>query len=399
MPRRKTKYPNIYSNSDTGKYDVKYNYKVYNASKQKNEYKQKWIYNIATLADARNQLSLLQTQGAVKDNKDITLQGIYDLWKAKADAQKFSPVTIRNTTQHMKMIYQFLPKETKLKNITEDVYYKFASDCRNYGYSDETLHSINATFRKMINLAYKKKLITENVLDYCDNIKTKQKEEYQLVSKEDFDKIDEYLKNHSFWRLGVNCYPKYRLLVNILYYTGMRIGEVLALTYNDFEVFSYYKKEEEPLRIAPSDVKETDRHLQGMRVNVVKAYVSDMHITKDPKNLKKRSIPLSPAPERLYMRIKEEHKMSGGSMDDKIFSQSHGAVNVMIGNVCKKLNLTVEYNCHDFRHTFISNLISKGVPLPVIEKVSGDTQQMILKRYSHMFESDEMLVLLALQNL
>lgn len=55
-------------------------------------------------------------------------------------------------------------------------------------------------------------------------------------------------------------------------------------------------------------------------------------------------------------------------------------------------------DCHEFRHTFISNLIKEGVPLPVIEKVSGDTQETILKRYSHMFESDEVMVLIALEN-
>jgi len=57
------------------------------------------------------------------------------------------------------------------------------------------------------------------------------------------------------------------------------------------------------------------------------------------------------------------------------------------------------YTCHEFRHTFISNLIGQGVPLPVIEKVSGDTQATILKRYSHMFESDEFMVLQALSSI
>ena len=41
----------------------------------------------------------------------------------------------------------------------------------------------------------------------------------------------------------------------------------------------------------------------------------------------------------------------------------------------------------------------KGVPLPVIEKVSGDTQKTIFDRYSHMFDDDEDLVLKALENL
>jgi hypothetical protein len=44
-------------------------------------------------------------------------------------------------------------------------------------------------------------------------------------------------------------------------------------------------------------------------------------------------------------------------------------------------------------------LIKKNIPLTVIEKVSGDNQNTILKRYSHMFESDEVMILSALQDL
>jgi integrase len=70
----------------------------------------------------------------------------------------------------------------------------------------------------------------------------------------------------------------------------------------------------------------------------------------------------------------------------------------MVKNSCRKCGIT-EYNCHSFRHTFISNLIRGGVPLPVVESVSGDTQETILKRYSHMFASDDAMVLDVMSNL
>ncbi|WP_285825189.1 tyrosine-type recombinase/integrase [Schaedlerella arabinosiphila] len=399
VKRTTTKYKSIYFNESTKKYDVKYNFKEYDVKTGKNKYRAKWVYNLNTLTEARQELAKLQTGQVKADDKDITLEGAFELWKIKAQGQDYSPVTINNTTQQMSMIYQFLPASTKLKDIDEEVYYKFCSDIRKHGYADETLYSINATFRKMINLAHKKRLINDNVLNYADNMRTKQKEDYRVVSKEEFDEIDKYFKENEFWRLGVNNYPKYRLLFNLLYYCGLRIGECIALTYADFEEFSYYKKfEEKPVRIAPSSESAKEKHLQGMRVRVVKAYVSDIKLTKSPKSFKKRTIPLSPAPERLFMRIKEEHLMKGGDLNDKIFTWEHGACASMLEKACKALNLP-KYTCHEFRHTFISNLIKNGVPLPVIEKVSGDTQATILKRYSHMFESDEVMILSALQNL
>lgn len=399
VKRTKTKHTGVYFNESTKKYDVKFNFKVYNPKTQKNDYKAKWIYNLATITEAKQALANLKTGQVKAEDKDITLEGAYALWEIKAKAQDFSPVTISNTSDHMKMIYQFLPASTKLKDIDEDVYTKFCADIRAHGYADETLRSINATFRKLINLTYKKKLIKENILDYADNMKLQKKDDYKVISKEEFDAIDRYFKENKFWRLGVDNYPKYRLLFNLLYYCGLRIGEAIALTYADFEEFDYYRKgEEKPHRIAPTSDSTKEAHLRGMRVKVVKAYVSEIKLTKSPKNFKHRTIPLSPAPERLFLRIRNEHTMKGGDLNERIFNWGHGACATMLDTACKKLKLP-HYTCHEFRHTFISNLISKGVPLPVIEKVSGDTQATILARYSHMFESDEVMVLLAMQDL
>ena len=317
--RNKTKYKSIYYNESTKKFDVKYNFKEYDVKTGKNKYRAKWIYNLNTISEAKAELAKLQSGGKPSSDKDITLQGAYDLWLIKAQGQNFSPISIKNTHQQIKMIYQFVPATTKLKDIDEDVYYQFCRDIRTYGYSEETIHSMNATFRKMINLAYKKKLIKENILNYADNIKTKQKEDYRTISKEVFSELDKYFKENEFWRLGVNNFPKYRLLFNILYYTGLRIGECIALTYVDFEEFSYHKNAKE--KHAKGSAEE--KTVQGTRVKIDKSYVSGMKITKEPKNYKKRSVPLSPAPERLFIRIKEEHLQKGGSLDDKIFDMRH----------------------------------------------------------------------------
>ena len=71
---------------------------------------------------------------------------------------------------------------------------------------------------------------------------------------------------------------------------------------------------------------------------------------------------------------------------------------VMLRTACQRAHIN-NYSCHDFRHTYISNLIRSGVPLSVVEYVSGDTQETIFKHYSHMFEGDEVLVLDALEKL
>ena len=396
--RTKTKYKSIYYNNSTKKYDVKYNYKEYDIKSGKNRYRAKWSYNLNTLTEARAELARLQTSGVKTDDKDITLSGAYELWEIKAIGQNFSPITIKNTSNFMTMIYQFLPASTKLKDIDEDVYYKFCANIRSQGYSEETLFSLNTTFRKVINHAFKKRLITNNFLLYTDNMKTKRKEDYRVITKEEYDLIDNYFKDNKCIRKNQNSNKKYRFMYNLLYYTGLRIGEALALRYCDFEEFSYYKKSDEPIKIAPSSELVKNKHLQGMRVIIDKSFVSRENLLKDTKNYKKRTIPLSPSTERLYMRLKEEHKQNGGNMEDKIFTLTYSAYDSTIRKACEKLEIE-PCSCHDFRHTFISNLIKKNIPLTVIEKVSGDNQNTILKRYSHMFESDEVMILSALQDL
>lgn len=101
---------------------MKYNFKEYDPITQKNRYKANWKYNLRTISEAKEELAKLQTGKIIPEDKDITLEGIHEVWKVNAESENFSVITLRNTEQQMNMIYQFLPKDTKLKNITEEVY-------------------------------------------------------------------------------------------------------------------------------------------------------------------------------------------------------------------------------------------------------------------------------------
>lgn len=402
VKRTKTKYANIYFNENTKKYDIKYNYKVYNPDTKRNDYKQKWKYGIPTVKEAKTELAKLQNDGVLSKDKDITLEGAYKLWLAKAETHGFSPASVKNTASYLKMLYQFIPKETKMKDITSDVYEKVMNNVRKYGYSDETIRNVNAALRKLIHLCYRKNLVSTNILEYADNIRTKNKSSYRVIPKEEFIAITNYFKTHRSARPEVNNYPKYRFMFFLLYYTGIRLGECLALQYDDFEFFSHFKKGEEPedkiILDFPSEDDMYREHLMGTQVKITKTYLSDFKVTKEPKNFKNRTIVLDPYTVRLYQILHSQHVRKGGADTDRIFNWGDTACNNMLQKVCGKLGLPL-YHCHEFRHTFISNLVSKGVPLPVISKVSGDTQETILKRYSHMLERDEIMILQALSKL
>lgn len=368
-----TNQPGVYLNQENGKYDVKYSYTEYDPISGEKKYKAKWVYGINSYKTAVSVLAEMKIQKKNSGNEEITLEQALELWMNKANANHYSQASIKNTKQQYSMITKFWSPEAKLKYITEDTYLELISKCRAYGYSEETVYNINACLRKLVKLAYRNHRLKENPFDHCDNARFKPKTVKEVITYEEYRKLDQYFAEHSFVRLGVNCYPKYRLLLRLLYWTGMRIGEIIALTYDDFEELANGR----------------------MRVSVTKSYNSAYKLLKGTKNDKTRKIPLPEAVIELYIPILQEH-LKTDEMEEQLFTWDHGVCTVMIKKACREVGIR-EYHCHSFRHTYISNLIRECVPISVIEQVSGDTQATILKRYSHMFEGDEKLVLEAME--
>lgn len=374
--RIKTNQPGVYQNQQTGKYDVKYCYTEYDPTRDVKCYKVKWVYGINSYQTAVNTLAKMKAKKVTVNREEITLKEALGLWENKAIANNYSEISIRNTKQQYGMITRFWLPETKLRFITEESYLSLISKCRAYGYSEETVYNINACLRKLVKLAYRNHHLPENPFAYCDNARIHPKTVREVISYKEYLKLDEYFSEHSFCRLGKDCYPKYRLLLRLLYWTGMRIGEALALCYDDFEEYAD----------------------GSMRVHITKSYNSAYKLLKGTKNDKTRKIPLPEQVIELYKQHLQEHIPLAGERGETIFDWSHGVCTTMIKKACREVGIR-EYSCHSFRHTYISNLIRQCVPIAVIEQVSGDTQETILKRYSHMFKGDEGLVLEALRKI
>ena len=380
--RKATKQPGIYKNLNTGKFDVKYNYTSRNPLTGESIREQEWIYGINSYTKAVKLLSEKKGKQRKIRDTECTLQQAFEVWKEKACANNFSPVTIRNTVNEFGMIQRFWSPNMPIITITERMYMNLIDSCRKYGYSEQTIYGINGCLRKLIRLAYKNRYINENPIDFWDSPRIDTGVRRNVLSYSDFQKLDEYFAGNSFFRLGENHYPRYRFLINLLYYTGMRIGEAIALQYSDF--------------IACKG-KVSDNAVR-MHVSVTKSYNSMYKLLKRPKNNKTRKIPIPTMVREMFIDLRGEHKRHGGSMDDRIFSWDHSACVIMLRTACQRAHIN-NYSCHDFRHTYISNLIRSGVPLSAVESVSGDTQETIFRHYSHMFEGDEVLVLNALEKL
>ena len=368
-----TKQPGIYKNQNTGKYDVKYCYTGVDPYTNQKKHYQKWFCGIVSYQEAKELLAKKRGTDYRPPRQVYTLLMAMKLWEEKAKASKFSPMTIRNTWQQFRMIQKFWSPELAIEDITEEQYLKLIANCRAYGYSEETVWNINACVRKIIKLAYKNRYIEDDPTQFWDNPRIETGVRRNVITPNEFRKLDTYFQTNAFFRRGENHYPKYRFLINLLYYTGVRIGEAIALNYDDF-------------------TEITTKNGTIMRVSVDKSYNSHYRMLKGTKTGKSRVIPIPNQLAGLFKELLELQMKEGEALDTRIITWDHSACRMMLEKACKESGIR-NYCCHDFRHTYISNLIKKGIPLPIIESVSGDTQETIFKHYSHMFEGDEKMLL------
>lgn len=164
------------------------------------------------------------------------------------------------------------------------------------------------------------------------------------------EEIETYLNNS-------DPLSRYHVAIKLLYYTGMRIGELLGLTWGDVD-------------------------LDSMTISINKQWVRiDSNNTHSFGQLKtknsKRILPISMT---LVTTLQEYKQQSTHNRVIPINSSSmlYVHINTHINN----------HSPHDFRHTYATKLLSSGVDIKTVASLLGDTVNTVIKTYIHY--SDEM---------
>lgn len=156
---------------------------------------------------------------------------------------------------------------------------------------------------------------------------------------------------------------RYKAFFAVLFYTGRRKGEVLALT--------------------PEDVKLD-------RISFTKTYSRKTHsgapyTITNTKNEKKAATPIcKPLQEILKDYDGQSPFLFGG---DNPFSEN--AVRCRFNGYCAKAGLE-QIRIHDLRHSFVSMLIHLGANMMVVADLIGDTVEQVMKTYGHLYEEDKL---------
>lgn len=213
----------------------------------------------------------------------------------------------------------------------------YLKEARNYAPASRSrnLH----TLRSFFTYAYKKELVIRNVALSVERVSLQRKERTYLTDSEAellIHKIDHDL---------------IRLVVRVLYMTGLRISECLHLTLDDVDLDN--------------------------RIIHVKA----------GKGNKDRTIPIS---DRLlpYLKayIQDERPVTGSAIyfcTQKTGKLSPVYVNKIISEAVQKLGWKKKVTAHILRHSFASQLVKKDVNLVHIQKLLGHSSLNVTSIYTH----------------
>jgi len=232
-------------------------------------------------------------------------------------------------------------------------------------YSDTYLRTINNQLAAIMNYAVRYYNLKENPCRKAGSIGKDHADEMSFWTTAEFKLFLEKVSDK----------PPARTGFLILYYTGLRIGELLALEYGDIDFDN-----------CSLTVSKSYQHLNGKDV---------ITPPKTPKSIRTVSIPeflrdeLKSYTERLYNIHKHdrlfpytksffEHEMVRGTKDGQV----------------KRIRL------HDIRHSHASLLIELGFsPLAVADRLGHEKVETTLNTYSHLFPHKRDEVAEKLQNL
>ena len=326
--------------------------------------KQKWKRGFATKKEALEfERDFLEKQAG---NPDMTMQSLYEAYMEDMTGRLKD-----STLQHKRNIYEtkILPYFGKMA-INEIK----ATDIRKWqaqimrdskGYKDTYLKSINNQMSCIMN--YAKRFYDLNT-DPCGKAGSMGKSNAEEM---DFWTLDEYLA----FREGVKNKVVSYLCFEVLYWTGMREGELLALTYEDIDFTS-----------------------KKIRINKTYARSKGKDIISSPKTKKsKRNVPI---PDFLSNELEEYmNSQFMPRMTDRLFPYTKSYLSHEMERGCKNTGVK-KIRIHDLRHSHASLLINQGCDALVLaDRLGHEKVSTTLNTYSHLFPHKQQELVSSLENL
>jgi len=267
----------------------------------------------------------------------------------------------------------------KLFNIKESSINQWYERIEKSGYSIKHKNKIIGFFREILTYAKGTYNYNSKFVNLLHNIKNE--------NPIDEVKIDNYWTYDEF-KIFIKYVDDdyYNLIFNFLYFTGLRVGEMIALNWNDLSF------ENKTITINKTLTNRLGNGSYMITSPKTKNSVRTIDLTDNLINLLKKH----------YENEKYVYKFSE---DLFIFgNHKHLAVTTLREHLKNYINLVKEENfkpitIHGFRHSHVSLLIYLGADFRDVAERLGDTISMVQNTYYHMYPEDKSKVIKLLNNL
>ena len=240
---------------------------------------------------------------------------------------KFANIAIDRVTR--KQIEDFLQEERVKSNSTIKKDYRMLKYV--YEYASHRMHIIN-NFFEGINAVERPKSLKED------------KDVVALTITEQ-NKLEDYLETHS---------SRYKNIILLCLYTGMRIGEVLALNYiDDIDL------ENKMIKITKTLTKDRNK----------KTVIGPTKTKNGKRNIEINELTEDIIKDSINNKIENKNKILYCQENGNLYVDN--TINSAFKRICKNAGITKPVNTHMLRHTFATRCIEAGVDLPVLQKLMG----------------------------
>lgn len=348
-----------YKDEKTGKWFAKFYYTNWQGIK-----KQKWKRGFATKKEALGfERDFLEKQSA---NPDMTFQNLYQIYMEDMAARLKQSTLLTKKTVLQTHILPFFGSKPINEIKASDVrrwQAKLMSSPNNY--SQTYLKKINTELNSIINYAKRFYDLNTNPCGKAGTIGKAKAEEM------DYWTYDEYIA----FREGVKDKPLSYICFEVLYWTGMREGELLALS-------------------------PTDIDLDNKLISINRTYqrIGGKDVFTSPKTRKsKRKIPIPDfLCQELSDYIQSRYMLDA---DERLFPITKSYLSHEMIRGCKNTGVK-KIRIHDIRHSHASLLINQGCDaLMLADRLGHEKVFTTLNTYSHLFPHKQQELVHSLESL
>lgn len=269
---------------------------------------------------------------------------------------KENTVRTKNYIINLKILPYFA--KFKVSEITPAKVRSWQNDMIAKGYKDTYLKTINNQLSAIFNFAVQLYGISENPVKKAGGMGKSYSEEMKFWTKDEFVRFLEKIMNK----------PTSYIIFKVFYWTGMRLGELLALT--------------------PSDL-----HLNQKYISINKSYqrIGGRDVITDPKTPKsKRNITI---PDFLVEDLREYLDMLySPDPNERVFRVTKSFLEKEMRRGAKEAGLE-RIRIHDLRHSHAALLIEMGFPiLAVSNRLGHEKIQTTLQVYGHLYPNKQQMI-------